>query len=445
MILRRTARRQSIASVNQRCDFRKFIVVCFTLLACRYVHDSRASNTLPLQFRIIVLTMNRPVVLAALLRSLEDTDYSNNRVELEVHVDLSANQSETVELVRAFNFSHGRKRIFVSHKALGLASSWYEAWEPNVNDSVRSIILEDDILLSPDWYKWLMAAWTAYGKLDDLAGISLMRQTLVPLLPSKQDEIVNGHIPFLYSLVGSIAFSPDAEVWSEFLAWRKSIAADFDVTTPGLITSEWWTVLDKRHMWTQHFIYFTLCRNLYTLYINLPGQQTIASHVRAKGEHYDKNYGPDYVTAKSVKISLPRDLARYTWDGSPLTRGRENQVTMDLLSRVLARKLERISEKYHSVSLIVLRQHDDAMAGIINSMSPTMTQKTVILSTNLRTVRLLLKHRPDIQSFWIHSKIVAELQSSVSLRFMCTTGAPERNDISYLYIDQVVCKQLDVS
>ena len=392
-------------------------------------------------FKVVVLTMNRPVELQTLLRSLEETDYLGDAVELEIRFDQSRSPADTLRVAKKFSFSHGHKRVVLSKQASGLAEAWYAAWQPDFTDHARSIILEDDIILSPDWYRWLTEAWNVYGDVSDLAGISLMRQVLVPALPNRQEEIVNDHEPFLYSLVGSIAFSPNPRVWREFITWRRSISPDFDVTTPGLVTSEWWNMLDKKHMWTQHFIYFTLCRDLYTMYVNLHGQMTIASHVRAKGEHYDKNYGPDFVTAPSVRMDFPRKLNRYTWDASKVQLGALNHVTMDLLNNTLAHNVKILTKELGFVHFVVFREGD--YQGLIRLLKPNrgvMVPGIIVLGSDLQAVRLLLRENPTIQSFWVPPASISGIASNTIFKLKCTFVDEKHASVSFkVHDDEIFC------
>jgi FkbM family methyltransferase len=264
-------------------------------------------------FTITVLTMNRVESLRRLLTSLENAEYGHDRVHLVIRVDHATNNAAVVALAKSFDFSHGEKTVHVATSNNGLRQSWFDAWHPATDES-RGIILEDDVEVSPKWYAWLKAAWNTYGDRDDLAGISLQRQTLVPKKPSKQMEIVNEHVPFLYALVGSIGFSPHPKQWTAFLHWVAT--ADLDhVSTPGLVTSDWYAQLDKRHMWTQAFIYFCKSHDLYTLYTNLPHKKTLGAHHREKGEHYGKTEGPDFALAQGVALDFPTELVKYGWDG----------------------------------------------------------------------------------------------------------------------------------
>ena len=158
------------------------------------------------RFQVHILTMNRAKSLHRLLDSLEKADYASARVELHIHIDKSIDNGGCVKIAESFDFSHGNVTIKVAEQNNGLRNAWFQAWSPQDNE--RAIIFEDDIEVSPQWYLWLIKAWEEYGERDDLAGISLQRQTLVPQKPHKQMEIVNDNEPFLYRLVGSIGFSP---------------------------------------------------------------------------------------------------------------------------------------------------------------------------------------------------------------------------------------------
>jgi hypothetical protein len=265
-------------------------------------------------FEIHVLTMKRAKSLRRLLGTLESAEYDGDRIRLYVHIDKSNDNTACIQVAQAFRFSHGNFTFDVADTNKGLRNAWFSAWSPQNNQ--RVIILEDDIELSSKWYTWLKKAWETYGDRSDLAGISLQRQTLVPKKPHKQLEIVNNHEPFLYKLVGSIGFSPHWNQWRAFLDWIDSVdTVTVNVKTPGLITSDWLDSLDRRHMWTQYFIWFCNQHDLYTLYINLPDKKTMASHMREKGEHFSRTEGRDFALAAKVSMDFPTDLVRYGWDG----------------------------------------------------------------------------------------------------------------------------------
>ena len=292
--------------------------------------DSRQGSNSSRAFQIHVITMKRAASLQRLLTSLEGANYDGDAVELYIHIDKSASNAACVEVAKAFSFSHGSVCFLAAETNMGLRNSWFNAWYPVEHQ--RAIILEDDIVVSTQWYLWMKAAWNAYGHRSDLAGLSLQRQVLVPQKPHKNMEIVNHHKPFLYKLVGSIGFSPHWKVWMAFLNWVQSVdLRTVDVEIRSLVTSDWHYRNNKRHMWTHYFIWFCEQHDLYTLYVNLPGAVTLGTHMREHGEHHQGNLGKDFQTATHVVLDFPDVLWKYGWDGTPLYSAMYNDASQKFM------------------------------------------------------------------------------------------------------------------
>ena len=282
-----------------------------------HAHIERKSTQAAAQrFQVHVLTMKRAKSLQRLLKSLQATEYEGSEVDLIIHVDHHADNQACIAAAQGFEFSHGSKKIDIASKNKGLRDSWFNAWRPNGITSEHAVILEDDIELSRDWYKWLTAAWNAYGSRDDLAGISLQRQAFVHKRGHQQFEIVNDHRPFLYASVGSIGFSPHWKQWHAFLQWIDKVdVSTVDIRTRDLVTSDWFYKSDKRQMWTQYFIWFCQQHKLFTLFVNLPDRKTLASHMREPGEHTPVNMQRDFFVADRVDtMNFPSALLKYDWD-----------------------------------------------------------------------------------------------------------------------------------
>ena len=281
-------------------------------------------------FEIIVLTMNRAYSLNRLLNSIENTVYGDDIVKLSIKIDASSDNMDVIACARNFSFSHGPVVIDVAKTNKGLRNSWLEAVSPN--ERGRVVIFEDDVDVSHEWYRWLKRAWKAYGNRTDLAGITLYRQTLIPKYPTKLVEIVNNHEPFLYSLVGSIGFSPHPKQWSRFLHWSRKIVdiETFDFSIPNIVYTYWWSAGKRRNMWTQNFIYFCIFNHLYTLHINLPNNKTMVSDMREKGVHFPSTFGRDFslATAKDMNMVFPSRLQKYGFDGQRLKKNATSLSTL---------------------------------------------------------------------------------------------------------------------
>ncbi len=361
-------------------------------------------------FTIVVLTKSRYDCLSRLLDSIQKTDYQGDAVLLQIKVDMSEaqDQRDVIKLAKSFKFKHGSTEYTISETPLGLAKSWFRAWKPYSDDD-NAIILEDDIVLSPEWYRWLKGAWSKYSGREDLAGISLQRQTLVPLQPHHSDLKIRSHRPFLYNLVGSIGFSPNPRHWKQFLHWVELINLDeFDVSTPGLVTSEWWNILDKRHMWTQHFIYFSVILDLRTLYVHLPLEETLAAHTRAKGAHFEKDEGADFQVAESVALNFPGDIDTYDWDGE-LVNSSALPASKSIVESTMMHTASRIQAENGFVYLLFLNAGylDMTKSWICNilQVAESVLNNTIFISSDIRTTRKLFAFKSDILIFTQSSEL----------------------------------------
>ena len=250
-------------------------------------------------FTIVILTMNRLNSLQRLVRSLMHPDCQYGKfdisVNVEFHIDRPKNttiRESWLNLIRwtsNVSWPHGSVKALVARENMGLRDAWFHAWKP-VNEDDRAIILEDDVEVSPSWFLWVNKAYDAYSHEGEVAGFSLQRQDVVPLTDKekRQKKVQsNNNEPFLYSLLGSIGFSPNAKVWKEFLGWTEcALCKGIDVSVDGLVTTRWYNHYDKKSMWEQHLVYYMYHKGLYCLY-QFPKNETqaLALHWNEKGEH----------------------------------------------------------------------------------------------------------------------------------------------------------------
>ena len=278
-------------------------------------------------FTITVLTMNRVSSLVRLLASLEAAVYRGHPVELVIKVDNGPENAHTIRAAEQFVFSHGSKVISVSPRRRGLRQAWIDAWTPSSNASY-GIILEDDTEVCKNWFKWATMAWSTYGHRDDIAGLSLQRQTHKMMKPhSATWRGPSDGVPFLYKLVGTIGFLPHPVQWAKFTSWARIIDLDqFDPTTAGVLpqlqTSTWFRELDPSGWWEAYFIHFCEQNGLYTVYALPRGGGAMAVHHQEKGVHFEGGGGADFAVANDVMLSFPPHPAKFGWDGNPESQDR---------------------------------------------------------------------------------------------------------------------------
>ncbi|CAD7973576.1 unnamed protein product [Amoebophrya sp. A120] len=302
--------------------------------------------------QVVVLTQKRVKSLQRLLTSLSAGVYppTGAKIDVEVRVDGVAS-GEMRQVFQDFawppttsssTIQGVKKLVELPEGGKGLAQAWFQAWRAPLRDDYgeqeasrhRAIILEDDVELSPLWYCWLLLAWQHYGSRTDLAGISLERQLFVNKMSKAGRSGLNAAYragkPFLYKQLGSIGFSPHPLVWKRFLQWIQAVdVTTVDLAIPGLMSTSWWKVLNRKQLWTHHFVYFCYHSKtpLFTLYYAAASSgagatsttsekaRTMAAHWREKGAHYAASLGRDHPLVNRAEFWLfPPLLQQLDWD-----------------------------------------------------------------------------------------------------------------------------------
>jgi hypothetical protein len=197
---------------------------------------------------LIVLTYSRHASLLRLLQSLERADYVSDRPSVTIFIDYpkasATNETllawkRTTEVAEAWHWPHGTKQVIKRTENHGLARQWLKCWAPK-SDNEAALLLEDDLDLSPMYYRWLKAARASYMGLPDLAGFTLQTQYLINL-PHPDGRVPKGTGgPYLNLLPGSWGFAPTAKTWRGFVAWHtkmKTTDPTFVPLIPGLRSS----------------------------------------------------------------------------------------------------------------------------------------------------------------------------------------------------------------
>lgn len=100
-----------------------------------------------------IITNDRPSSLRRLLRSLLDSRYFGDKLNIRINIEQDADY-ETLELVDHWNWEHGSVSITRRVIHAGLLPAIVESWYPHSNHSY-GLILEDDVEVSPLFYAWL--------------------------------------------------------------------------------------------------------------------------------------------------------------------------------------------------------------------------------------------------------------------------------------------------
>lgn len=162
---------------------------------------------------IVAVAYNRIDSLSRLLDSLDKAYFNECEPTLIISVDKS-NTSEIEEFADVYEWNHGEKIVDKHEKNLGLRAhmmslgKWFERFD-------AIVVLEDDIVVSPNFYTYTCQTVEKYYDCHDIAGISLYGfsvnyQTGLPFEPLKDEHDV-------YFMNCAMSWG---EVWMRD-SWRK--------------------------------------------------------------------------------------------------------------------------------------------------------------------------------------------------------------------------------
>ncbi|KAJ3292563.1 hypothetical protein HK104_005196 [Borealophlyctis nickersoniae] len=265
------------------------------------------------KFFIKIITYDRPDSLQRLLTSMSNAEYpADHRIDVDIYVDYPKRpkteafklRSQVLRVINGWDWRRGEKRVHVRNFNVGLAGQWFELWYPSSWDEV-AFVVEDDIELSPLWYRWLRPAVAHYYENPDnfdpnLYGISLQSQATC--LGNCKVEVKNGNKPFRYQLVGTWGQLLFPFQWVQFMRWMDGKRVILHYNALGYaplfsdLQSNGWYMAGRKELknaWTFDFITFVAEYGYYNLYTNFESQRSLSICHREAGVHYGQSYGPD--------------------------------------------------------------------------------------------------------------------------------------------------------
>lgn len=258
-------------------------------------------NKSQFDLRIIVITYNRAASLLRLLKSINNAEYYSDKIKLEVWVDISKEgkkDNATINTAYEFEFKHGSYDVHVREKHAGIYGQWLTSWKPVKQSAEVSVILEDDLTVSPYFYKYLKLVHRKYDSHPEINGYALQGVSIKHHVHDMSTlEGPPGSLVFLYPVLGTWGFSPVTDKWIGFLDWFYSLRnmSDVNPDIPNNIASEWYNMFLKEGkadtMWEIWHIYHAWQNNLYTLYSNFPGHAGLSNSHREAGLHYGSSAG----------------------------------------------------------------------------------------------------------------------------------------------------------
>lgn len=158
---------------------------------------------------IVLIAYNREHSLKRLLRSIAQANFPSNNITLHISIDASDNP-RVAEVANEFEWNFGEKVIEVKSENLGLLKHVLECGELT-NRYASIIVLEDDLVVAPDFYNYGTQALSFFSEDEKIGGVSLYTYSC--------EE--NNYYPFQALSDGSdVHFIQVASSWGQ--AWTKN-------------------------------------------------------------------------------------------------------------------------------------------------------------------------------------------------------------------------------
>ena len=250
-----------------------FCILCWYLMSS----TGRESGDNDFDLRVVVITFNRANSLKRLLDSLNKAEYAGDGVKVEIWIDRSQTgviHEPTVDVAKNFQFFHGSSEVIIRPVHAGLYGQWLTTWHPMLTTTEIAVILEDDITVSPYFYKYLKTAHKKYDSFPDINGYSLQGVSIKHGTGTGKLDIPKHNIAFRYPVLGTWGFSPSVANWIKFTTWIANTRTNstFNPYIPGNIVTEWYKGHQQQrktdNMWSIWHAYFAWKSKEYTLYCN---------------------------------------------------------------------------------------------------------------------------------------------------------------------------------
>ncbi len=218
--------------------------------------------------RIIVIVFDRFASLAKCLQTIEKAEYYGDTVSLHVWIDRE-NGTENIDkntynVAQSFYFSHGDYHVHIQPRHVGIQGQWTNTWRPSSRSISQEVglILEDDLTLSPYFWKWLRVAHSLYRNRSDVSGYGLSHPGMAHRTGMYLD-IPLEYNNYLYKVICTWGFSPQRQSWRKFQEWfyEKEQDKSFEPLVPGILPTEWFLGEKQKHrerqLWEMWHIKYT--------------------------------------------------------------------------------------------------------------------------------------------------------------------------------------------
>ena len=212
---------------------------------------------------IIIIAYNRAESLKRLLTSIAAAEYPEDRsIPLVISIDKGDN-ADVIDAADSFIWEHGEKTVIKRAENMGLKAHVLEC-SKLTSEYGSSIILEDDLFVSKDFYKYSAAALEFTRNDDRIAGISLYNHLLNVHAREPFEALRDESDNWYFQFASSWGQAYTAAQWEAFESWmQKNDNTAFPDTVPENVRT--W----DNGSWLKYYIRYVVETDKYFLYPNV--------------------------------------------------------------------------------------------------------------------------------------------------------------------------------
>ena len=209
---------------------------------------------------IVVVAYNRIESLKRILGSLLQGEYPES-APLIISIDRGDNQ-EVLSYAQNFSWPFGEKQVLYQQENLGLKRHILKCGGlTQSHDGI--ILLEDDLYVSPDFYRYALECLEFVKGKDRIAGVALYNHRLSQLTDRIFEPLDDGYDNWYFQYACSWGQMWTREQWALFANWLEQ-NGDYDFENAPKLPAhirDW-----GKHSWLKYHIAFTVETDRFFLY-----------------------------------------------------------------------------------------------------------------------------------------------------------------------------------
>ncbi len=247
---------------------------------------------------IVVAAYNRPQSMERLLLSLQKANYlSYQNISLIISIDYSGSD-HCQKIARAFEWKFGSKEVVAHTQKMGLKNHILSCGDMSKRfDAV--IVLEDDLMVSPEFYQYAQQAYNFYKQDNDVAGIALYNPVFNETAICPFEPVDDGFDNYFMQVPCSWGQMWTKEQWLKFRTYVHEDAAGMQQQYLPLTVQQW----PDASSWKKLFYSYLIAHKLYFVYPRIGLSTNFGDSGQHLTEHQSVFQTPLLLGARQFKFS----------------------------------------------------------------------------------------------------------------------------------------------